>query len=54
VIAWTIAQPSVTVALCGARKSENALENAGAGALKITPDDLARMRREIEAIAPPE
>ncbi|MDD2598405.1 MAG: aldo/keto reductase [Kiritimatiellae bacterium] len=52
VIAWTIAQPGVTVALCGARKYENAIENAGAGALKIVPDDLARMRREVEAIAP--
>jgi methylglyoxal reductase len=31
VIAWTIAQPGLTCALCGARKESNIIENAGAG-----------------------
>ncbi|MDX9792397.1 MAG: aldo/keto reductase [Kiritimatiellia bacterium] len=52
VIAWTVAQPGITVALCGARKAANAIENAEAGALAIEPSDLARMRRDIEALAP--
>ena len=51
-IAWTVAQPGITVALCGARKAANAIENAEAGALAIEPSDLARMRRDIEALAP--
>ena len=52
VIAWTVAQPGIAIALCGARKTANAIENAGAGAVTIEPDDLARMRREVEALAP--
>lgn len=52
VIAWTIAQPGITVALCGARKSCNALENAAAGELVISANDLAQMRRDVEALAP--
>jgi len=52
VIAWTVAQPGITVALCGARKAANAIENAEAGALAIEASDLVRMRRDIEALAP--
>jgi len=52
VIAWTIAQPGVTVALCGARKVANAVENAGAGAIELDPDDIALMREDAEEIAP--
>ena len=52
VIAWTIAQPGLTVALCGARKVANAIENAGAGAIALAPEDVALMRRHAEAIAP--
>jgi len=52
VIAWTIAQPGLTVALCGARKVANAIENAGAGSIDLAPEDVARMRRDAEAIAP--
>lgn len=52
VIAWTIAQPGLTVALCGARKVANAIENAGAGSLELAPEDVALMRRDAEAVAP--
>ncbi|MDD4101928.1 MAG: aldo/keto reductase [Kiritimatiellae bacterium] len=52
VLAWTIAQPGVTAALCGARKVSHAVENAGAGAVALGADDIARMRRDVEAVAP--
>lgn len=52
VIAWTVAQPGVSVALCGARKVSNAVENAAAGAIELEPDDIAFMRQNAEAIAP--
>ncbi|MCX6993777.1 MAG: aldo/keto reductase [Kiritimatiellaeota bacterium] len=50
VIAWTVAQPGVTVALCGARKAEHAVENARAGFLTLEAAELARMRKEVEAL----
>ena len=36
VIAWTLAQPGLTFALCGARNPEQAIENAKAGHLRLT------------------
>jgi len=50
VIAWTVQQPGVTVALCGARHPEHAQENAGAGALCLEVADVARMRADVEAL----
>ncbi len=52
VLAWTVAQPGVTSALCGARKVSNAVENAGAGTVVLSADDIALMRLDIEATAP--
>ncbi len=40
VIAWTLAQPGVTFALCGARNPTQALDNAQAGELRLSVDDL--------------
>ena len=54
VIAWTVAQPGVTCALCGARKAVDAVENAGAGDLRLDADDLARIRRDAEALGAPQ
>ncbi len=55
VLAWTAAQPGVTVVLAGARKVAHALENAQAGAIRLDTLALARMRRDVEALgAPPE
>ncbi len=42
-IAWTLARGSVSVALCGARTSRQAAENAAAGALQLEGDALARI-----------
>ncbi|MGC4119341.1 MAG: aldo/keto reductase [Myxococcales bacterium] len=53
VIAWTVAQQGVTVALCGARKAANALENAKAGDLELEPADRTRMRRDVERLGAP-
>lgn len=41
VIAWTIVQPGITFSLCGARNPEQARENAAAGRIRLSPDDLA-------------
>lgn len=40
VIAWTLAQPGITVALCGARNPEQARENAGAGRIRLSHTEL--------------
>lgn len=47
VIAWTIAQPGITYALCGARDAGQATENAAAGKLDLGKDDLARIDAAI-------
>jgi len=47
VIAWTITQPGITYALCGARDPGQALENAKAGRLSLDAADLARIDAAI-------
>ncbi|WP_373502148.1 aldo/keto reductase [Aestuariivirga sp.] len=47
VIAWTLAQPGITVALCGARNPEQARENAGAGRIQLSPTELATIDTAI-------
>ncbi|MGX5720937.1 aldo/keto reductase [Shinella zoogloeoides] len=49
VIAWTLAQPGVTFALCGARNPTQALDNARAGMLRLDHDDLAAIDAGIAA-----
>lgn len=41
VIAWTLAQPGITCALCGARNPDQARENAAAGRLRLSSAELA-------------
>ncbi|WP_240230537.1 aldo/keto reductase [Devosia lacusdianchii] len=41
VIAWTLRRPGITFALCGARNPRQALDNARAGTLALSADDLA-------------
>jgi methylglyoxal reductase len=43
VIAWTIAQGGITVALCGARNAQQAEENAAAGDLTLSPSEIAEI-----------
>lgn len=40
IIAWTLQQPGITFSLCGARNPQHAKENAKAGALNLTPEDI--------------
>ncbi len=49
VIAWTIHQPGVTHALCGARDRKQALENAKAGTIDLSTEDLQTMNDAIAA-----
>ena len=50
VIAWTLMQPGITFALCGARNPAQALDNAGAGTIRLSPDDLSAIDAAIAAI----
>lgn len=41
-LAWTVAQPGITVTIPGARTLEQVRDNAGGGTLILTPEILAR------------
>jgi methylglyoxal reductase len=43
VIAWTLQQPGITFSLCGARDATQAVENAKAGLLRLSADDIAQI-----------
>ena len=47
VIAWTIAQPGVTHALVGARHARQARENAAAGEVSLSDEQVAQMNKAI-------
>ena len=47
VIAWTLAQPGITFALCGARNPAQALDNARAGQIRLDADDLVALDTAI-------
>jgi methylglyoxal reductase len=49
VIAWTLAQPGVTFALCGARNTAQALDNARAGTIRLDADDQSAINAAISA-----
>ncbi|MDP9812710.1 aryl-alcohol dehydrogenase-like predicted oxidoreductase [Rhizobium tibeticum] len=49
VIAWTLAQPGVTFALCGARNPAQALDNARAGTLRLTAEELSAIDAALAA-----
>ncbi|MDY0092058.1 MAG: aldo/keto reductase [Candidatus Vecturithrix sp.] len=53
VIAWTVEQPGITIALCGARKPEHSIQTAKAGDLSLEPNDIQRMRHDVEALGKP-
>lgn len=43
VIAWTLAQPGITVALCGAKRPEQIIENAGGMQVQLDSNVLAEI-----------
>lgn len=51
VIAWTVHQPGLTHALVGARTSEQAVENAGAGRISLDDEDLKLMNDLVRSDA---
>jgi aryl-alcohol dehydrogenase-like predicted oxidoreductase len=47
VIAWTIQQPGITVALCGAKRPDQIRDNAGAVGWELTQSQLAAIDRAL-------
>ncbi|MFW6163527.1 MAG: aldo/keto reductase [Planctomycetota bacterium] len=52
-LAWTIAQPGVTAAIVGARTVQQAAENAKAGDITLSDDELARIRAVFDDLGGP-
>ena len=48
-ISWTISQPGITFALCGARTPEQAIENAKAGQVTLQSDDIQEINKQFQA-----
>lgn len=49
VIAWTVAQPGITFALCGARNAEQAKENAAAGRIRLSASERDTISAAVTA-----
>jgi methylglyoxal reductase len=47
VIAWTFSQPGITCVLCGARDEAQARENAAAGSLQLSAEEIETMSRTL-------
>jgi aryl-alcohol dehydrogenase-like predicted oxidoreductase len=47
-IAWTLAQRGCSHVLCGARTEEQAKDNAQAGSVELSPEDIAQIQRSVE------
>ena len=47
VIRWTIEQPGITIALVGARNAVQAIENAKAGDIQLSSEELAFISQEL-------
>jgi aryl-alcohol dehydrogenase-like predicted oxidoreductase len=52
VIAWTIAQPGITAALCGAKRPEQIEQTSAAMRLKLTADVIGKIGIEIKKRGP--
>jgi len=50
VIAWTLCQPGITVALVGARNEEQVKQNAGALDVQLSADELDEIGRELDKL----
>lgn len=48
VIAWTLQQPGITFALCGARNPQQASENARAGRIRLKPEEIRTISEAAE------
>jgi len=54
VVNWTIHQPGITVALCGAKRPDQLRDNAGALGWRLTADQLARIELALARRGKPE
>jgi aryl-alcohol dehydrogenase-like predicted oxidoreductase len=52
VLNWTIHQPGITAALCGAKRARQIIENAGGMGWQLTPDQAARINSALAARGP--
>jgi len=50
VIAWTLRQPGITVALVGARTEEQVIQNAGALDVQLSEDEINTINRKLEKL----
>lgn len=50
VIAWTLNQPGITVALVGARTEQQVVQNAGAMDLSLSDDEVSSIGQELEKL----
>jgi aryl-alcohol dehydrogenase-like predicted oxidoreductase len=48
VLRWTVEQPGITIALAGARNKEQAIQNAKAAYLALTPEDIKCIDGELK------
>jgi aryl-alcohol dehydrogenase-like predicted oxidoreductase len=49
-IAWTLAQPGITFALCGARNPEQAIDNARAGTIALAASEVAAIDSAVATL----
>jgi len=50
VIAWTLRQPGITIALVGARDEEQVRQNAAAAALRLSDEEVDQVNRQLEQL----
>jgi aryl-alcohol dehydrogenase-like predicted oxidoreductase len=51
-IAWTLANPAVTSAICGAKTPAQAIENCEAGRWHLSEQDMAEIEKQIKGLSP--
>ena len=50
-VAWTVANPAVTSAICGAKTPAQAIENNEAGRWQLSAQDMAEIESQIEGLS---
>jgi aryl-alcohol dehydrogenase-like predicted oxidoreductase len=50
VIRWTLDRPGITIALVGARDAKQAVQNAGAIGVKLSPEEIGMINKKLEAM----
>ncbi|HEV8282751.1 MAG TPA: aldo/keto reductase [Chitinophagaceae bacterium] len=50
VLRWTIDQPGITLALAGARNADQAIDNAKAANIKLSPEEIAFINTQLQTL----